>query len=161
MVDMHGIVVTPWSRIDELASLVAAYHLTTEREKGHPVEHVTDLPERYRQEITDPTTAFAGSVVLVARSRHATVGCVVLTAPRAGRVELKRLWVDPDNRGRGVARALTEAALERARLVGAQVVRLSVWRWRAGAVALYERLGFTVVESWDPRDGLVCMERVV
>jgi putative acetyltransferase len=40
-------------------------------------------------------------------------------------------------------------------------VRLSVWKWRAGAIALYERLGFTVTESWDERDQLVCMERAM
>jgi len=40
-------------------------------------------------------------------------------------------------------------------------VRLSVWEWRAGAVALYERFGFVVTDSWDERDRLVCMARVV
>lgn len=42
--------------------------------------------------------------------------------------------------------------------IGVRAVRLSVWEWRRGAIALYERLGFTVTESWDERDRLVCME---
>ncbi|MEV1198868.1 hypothetical protein [Microbispora rosea] len=29
---------------------------------------------------------------------------------------------------------------------------------RTTAIALYERLGFIVTESWDSRDDLVCME---
>ncbi|MGC5413030.1 GNAT family N-acetyltransferase, partial [Streptomyces sp. DT225] len=69
------------------------------------------------------------------------------------------LWTDPAARGRGVASALLGAALEEARRAGARTVRLSVWRWRTGAVALYERLGFTAVPSWDDRTDLVCMER--
>ncbi|GAB3148327.1 hypothetical protein [Microbispora hainanensis] len=33
-----------------------------------------------------------------------------------------------------------------------------MWRRRTTAVALYERLGFVVTDSWDSRDDLVCME---
>lgn len=40
-------------------------------------------------------------------------------------------------------------------------MRLSVWEWRSGAIALYERLGFTVTDLWDELARLVCMERVV
>jgi putative acetyltransferase len=36
-----------------------------------------------------------------------------------------------------------------------------VWQWRIGALALYERLGFTITESWDERDQLVCLQRSV
>jgi hypothetical protein len=50
------------------------------------------------------------------------------------------------------------AALVQSAERGDVAVRLSVWRWRTRAIALYERLGFTVVESWDERDQLVCME---
>ena len=41
---------------------------------------------------------------------------------------------------------------------GMWAVRLSVWRYRTGAVAVYERLGFAAVESWEGRDQLVCVE---
>jgi ribosomal protein S18 acetylase RimI-like enzyme len=44
---------------------------------------------------------------------------------------------------------------------GVSTVRLSVWSWRTSAIALYERLGFAAVESWDERKDLVCMERIV
>ncbi|MEU9339540.1 hypothetical protein AB0D49_41470 [Streptomyces sp. NPDC048290] len=44
---------------------------------------------------------------------------------------------------------------------GVRAVRLSVQRWRTDAIALYERLGFTITEAWDERDQLVCMERAV
>jgi putative acetyltransferase len=54
---------------------------------------------------------------------------------------------------------LLEAALAHAVENGVDTVRLSVWEWRTGAIALYERFGFTVTESWDKRDQLVCMQR--
>ncbi|MEV5602325.1 GNAT family N-acetyltransferase [Streptomyces sp. NPDC052299] len=142
-----------------LAGLLTDYHLCTEAEKGAPVPDPSRLPDRYRRETEDPDHAFADATVLVARDGGAAVGCVVVTGPVDGAVEVKRLWTDPAARGRGVATMLLGAALERAGDSGARAVRLSVWRWRTGAVALYERLGFTVVPSWDDRADLVCMER--
>ncbi|MGW0519950.1 GNAT family N-acetyltransferase [Crossiella sp. NPDC003009] len=135
------------AQLPALVRLLTGYHLATEAEKGSPVPDASALPEHYRREILDPATAFAGDLVLLAIAEE-PVGCVVLT-PDA---ELKRLWVDPAWRGRGVARRLTEAAVAAA----GTGVRLSVWRWRTGAIGLYRRLGFTEVESWDERDGMVC-----
>lgn len=146
---------------DGLGALLAAYHLRTETEKGKPVADADALPDRYRSEISDPRTAFADDVVLVAVSGDAAVGCLVVTAPVDGRSEIKRLWAEPAFRGRGVASALLGDALAQAAESGAGAVRLSVWKWRTGAIALYERFGFTVTESWDERDQLVCMERAL
>ncbi|MEU5041657.1 GNAT family N-acetyltransferase [Streptomyces griseorubiginosus] len=144
---------------DGLAALLAAYHLRTQAEKGEAVADVDDLPDRYRAEICDPWTAFADDVVLVARLGDAAVGCLVVTAPADGQSEIKRLWTDPAFRGRGIASGLLEAALAHTAEHGVDTVRLSVWQWRTGAIALYERFGFTVTESWDARDRLVCMRR--
>lgn len=146
---------------DGLSALLAGYHLRTEEEKGRPVADVAGLPDRYRAEVEDPGTAFAGAAVLVARAEQGVAGCLVVTAPVAGRSEVKRLWTDPGHRGRGVASALLRAAFDEAARGGADTVRLSVWKWRTGAIALYERLGFTVTTSWDERADLVCMERAV
>lgn len=99
--------------------------------------------------------------MLVARIGDEAVGCVVVTAAVDGRAEVKRLWTDPAFRGRGVASELINAALAHCAENGVSTVRLSVWTWRTAAIALYERLGFTVTESWDGRDQLVCMVRAV
>ncbi|MEU2679559.1 GNAT family N-acetyltransferase [Streptomyces sp. NPDC007107] len=144
---------------DGLADLLTAYHLRTEAEKGQPVASVNGLPDRYRAEITDPRTAFAGDVVLVALLGDVAVGCLVLTSPTNRQSEIKRLWTDTEFRGRGVASALLGAALALATENCVDTVRLSVWEWRTGAIALYERHGFTVTDSWDQRDQLVCMQR--
>ncbi|MFI0965876.1 GNAT family N-acetyltransferase [Streptomyces sp. NPDC021080] len=146
---------------DGLAGLLAAYHLRTEAEKGEAVADVDGLPDRYRAEVLDPWAVFADAVVLLALSGETAVGCLVVTAPADGLSEIKRLWTDPAFRGRGVASDLLGAALAHAAESGASKVRLSVWKWRTGAIALYGRLGFTVTESWDERDHLVCMRRAV
>ncbi|WP_248959679.1 GNAT family N-acetyltransferase [Sphaerisporangium perillae] len=166
MTDQCEVVIVRWpgqnpSTEDGLAGLLAAYHLRTEAEKGEAVADVDGLPDRYRAEILDPHTAFVDDVVLVALSGDTAVGCLVVTASVGGRSEVKRLWTDPAFRSRGIASGLLSAALAHSAESGVSAVQLSVWKWRAGAIALYERLGFTVTESWDERDQLVCMERAV
>ncbi|MGW3036101.1 GNAT family N-acetyltransferase [Streptomyces sp. NPDC001178] len=166
MTDQHAVVVArrpgrALSAQDGLASLLAAYHVQTQAEKGEAVAGVDGLPDRYRAEIADPQAAFVDDVVLLAMSGDTAVGCLVVTAPVDGRTEVKRLWTDPAFRGLGVASSLVSTALVHAAESGLSAVRLSVWKWRTGAIALYERLGFTVTESWDARDQLVCMERAV
>ncbi|MFF4398758.1 GNAT family N-acetyltransferase [Streptomyces sp. NPDC001480] len=166
MSDRREVVIARWpaqgpSDQGGLAALLAAYHLRTQAEKGEAVADVDGLPDRYRAEVLDPRTAFADDVVLVALSEDTVVGCLVVTASVAGRCEVKRLWTVPGFRGQGIASRLVDAALAYAADSGVSTVRLSVWQWRSGAVALYERLGFTVTESWDERSQLVCMERAV
>ncbi|MEV8439691.1 GNAT family N-acetyltransferase [Actinosynnema sp. NPDC051121] len=152
------ITVSRW-RDQALAPLLLAYHLRTEAEKGTPVSAVEELPSRYRAEVLDPRSAFAADTVLVAETGGNAVGCVVASAPVGDALEVKRLWVDPACRGRGVAKALVGAAIRHAADTGVGAVRLSVWEWREDAIGLYERLGFTREDSWDDRPGLLCLRR--
>ncbi|MDI5973492.1 GNAT family N-acetyltransferase [Streptomyces sp. SL13] len=120
---------------------------------------VDELPDRYRAEITDPRTAFAGDAAWVALLDDAAAGRVVPTFPPNGPSKIKRLWTDPDFRGPGIASAMFDAALAHAAENGVDTVRPSVREWRTGAIARYERLGFTVIGSSDERDQLVCVQR--
>jgi len=138
--------------------LVEAYLTQTESEKavhlgeGHDAK-AQELPERYRDEVDDPRRAYAGSVVWVAESNGSLVGLVVVQQSEAAR-EIKRLWVDPAARGLRVGSALMDAALGHRDLP----LRLTVWDWRHDAVRLYRARGFVVVESWDDRPRLLCMQ---
>lgn len=151
---------------ERFGELLGEYHRRTEHEKllgraPRPDEAAPTitLPDRYRAEITDPGTAFASDEILLAVESDEVLGCVVLTDGPSP--ELKRLWVDPRARRRGVAGTLLEAATAVARERGDETVRLSVWHWRSAAVALYRRTGFVAVPSWDDRPGLDCFERTL
>ncbi|KQO07533.1 hypothetical protein ASF06_13130 [Agreia sp. Leaf244] len=138
--------------------LVEAYLTQTESEKaahlgeGHDTK-AHGLPERYRDEVADPRRAYAGSVVSVAEVNGSLMGLVIVQRNEAAR-EIKRLWVDPGARGLRVGSALMDAALTRRDLP----IRLTVWDWRDGPVRLYRSRGFDLVESWDDRPRLLCME---
>ncbi|MFJ6213835.1 GNAT family N-acetyltransferase [Streptomyces sp. NPDC092296] len=67
-----------------------------------------------------------------------------LLASNAHVRQIQGLGVDPDLRGRGVGRALVEAACERARSAGARRLTLRVLGHNAPARALYESCGFVV-----------------
>ncbi|MGK9147601.1 GNAT family N-acetyltransferase [Plantibacter flavus] len=148
----------------ELSALLLDYHRQTEAEKAtggtmtEPASAQADaLPERYRAEVVDPARAFAGQTVLLAADGATLLGCVVLTG--GPEPELKRLWVTPAARRRGVAGALIDHAATLATERGDRTLRLSVWSWREAAIALYERSGFAPAASWDDRPELSCFIR--
>lgn len=66
----------------------------------------------------------------------------VLDARRARTAELNALWVAPEGRGRGAARALVEAVCGWARGRGCDTVRLRVIDENAPALGLYLSCGF-------------------
>jgi len=164
MIVVHRWTEAPTHHRERFAELLEEYHRRTEHEKllgreprADEALPTTALPARYRAEITDPGTAFAADEILLAVGDDQVLGCVVLTDGPSP--ELKRLWVDPRARRRGVAATLLEAATTAAKRRGDDTVRLSVWRWRSAAIALYRRSGFVAVASWDDRPGLDCFVR--
>lgn len=150
-----------WDDADTTAvsELVRTYLLQTETEKleqgqAESPAPLPSLPTRYARELEDPNAAYADCTTLLAMTEQGTVGVVIVRID-GGEAEIKRLWADPNLRGRGVGSALLDAALA----LTSGRVRLSVWEWRAPAIRLYESRGFKRVASWDEREGLVCMER--
>ncbi|WP_318244127.1 MULTISPECIES: GNAT family N-acetyltransferase [Oerskovia] len=80
------------------------------------------------------------------------VGCAgVELAPDAPEptAELRRVFVEPAFRGRGVASALLEAAEAAARGLGAVVVRLDTRHDLVEALALYARRGYVDVPAFN------------
>lgn len=63
--------------------------------------------------------------------------------------EVKRLYVVPSHRRRGVARALMAAVVEEARRHGYTTLRLDTLRSRTASIALYESLGWREIPPWD------------
>jgi GNAT superfamily N-acetyltransferase len=78
------------------------------------------------------------------------VGCVALRPLEDDAAEVKRMFVHPDWRGRGVGRALIGALLDGARTRGYGVVRLGTLDDMAAARALYQSLGFTPIDRYRP-----------
>jgi GNAT superfamily N-acetyltransferase len=75
-------------------------------------------------------------------------GCGGLRDFGDGRAELKRMYVDPAFRGRGLGFALVEHLTQHARTLGASRLLLETGARLEAAVRLYERCGFREVERY-------------
>ena len=91
------------------------------------------------------------------------IGCVAVRRFDAESGELKRLYVQPDHRGHGVARALGAAAIEAARAIGYRRVVLDTLDRMTAARALYAAAGFREISAYypNPIPGAQFMERVL
>ena len=81
------------------------------------------------------------------------VGSVALRADDADTLVLKRMYLRPEQRGRGLGRRLLDTALAHARSSGAKRITLDTTERMVGARALYEQYGFKRVAGDDPRQG--------
>jgi GNAT superfamily N-acetyltransferase len=63
--------------------------------------------------------------------------------------EIKRMYVVPEARGRGVARALLGALEDTARALGYAIARLDTGPQQAGARGLYESAGYRPIENFN------------
>jgi ribosomal protein S18 acetylase RimI-like enzyme len=95
----------------------------------------------------------AGAFVL-ARVGDEVVGCGALQAmpsePSGARAaEIKRMWVDPAWRGRGIAGRLLRDLEDRAAAAGYEVVRLDTNAVLVEAIAMYERHGYRRIDRYN------------
>ena len=89
------------------------------------------------------------AVVLVARDDDGTpVGCGALRPLEPGAAELKRMYVVPAARGRGISRLLLVALEAEAAARGWTTLRLETGTRQPAAVGLYTAAGYRPVEAF-------------
>jgi len=74
--------------------------------------------------------------------------------------ELKRMYVRPESRGKGIGRMLAERAVRDARDLGYSRMRLDTLARLEEAVRLYESMGFKRIQpyTFNPTEGVLFME---
>lgn len=95
-------------------------------------------------EVSPPNGLF-----LVVRLDGAAVGCGCLKRTAPGTVDIKRMWLSPVVRGRGMGRALLDRLVAEARRLGYRQVRLETNRALTEAIALYRSAGFVEVPAFN------------
>lgn len=102
-------------------------------------------------DLADPVGTYAA--LWVAVEGDDVVGSVALRNLGDGELELKRMYLRPAYRGRGVGRRLLATALGWARVRGAHRIRLDTTEQMEAARHLYELHGFRRVAGEAPRQG--------
>jgi len=134
---------------DNPTTLDAARALVRAHLEFHSVEEAGI--QRVVAALPSPYLPPAGAL-WVAYDTDNALGCAAFQTIAADTAELKRVFVRPEARRRGVARALTEHAIETIRAGGYTRVRLGTQSTAIGAQRLYESLGFTRIEPYRKGD---------
>ena len=109
------------------------------------LERFFAVEDKDRVHIGDPQASVIdkGGAILIAEDESgAAIGCVALIPHAEGELELAKMAVSQGAQGRGVSRKLMDAALQRARAMGARSIYLESNSALVAAVTLYERSGF-------------------
>jgi putative acetyltransferase len=104
-----------------------------------------ELDERYGADLEpgEKPSAADVTVFLVARDDDGrALGCGALRSLGEPVVEIKRMYVRPDARGRGVGVAILAALEREAVALGFRVVRLETGPLQPEAIGLYARAGY-------------------
>ena len=109
-------------------------------------------------------TVRSAAEFLVALVDGEVAGCCALQPLDDGWSELKRMYVVPSFRGRGIAQTLMVEVEVLARVRGYTAIKLETGVRQPEAIAVYERAGFTPIEAYPPYDKStisICMAKHV
>ena len=119
-------------------------------------------PQGFSQELASLPGVYAppGGELLLAKQGDHVLGCIAfkpLDPPRVA--EIKRLFVRPQARGKGVGKALVQAAMTAAVQSGYDEIKLDTLPQMQSAIALYKASGFVPIPPYGshPYPGLVTL----
>lgn len=131
---------------DERA-LSAAKELIRAHFEAHSEAHDPSEISAIIDKLPSPYTPPAGGL-WVAWENDEPVGCVALQSLSADTAEVKRMYVKPEHRRKGIARALVLLVIDEARSRGYSTLRLGTLASMLPAQNLYTGMGFRSIEPY-------------
>lgn len=122
-----------------------------------------EVMARYGEDDAGPGPS-ASSAAVLARIDGRAVGCVALEPHGEHQAEIKRMYVHPDARGRGLSRLLLARVEEIAARSGIRSIRLETGTEQPEAIALYRRAGYGPIPCygyWKDDPSTRCFEKVL
>jgi putative acetyltransferase len=147
----------------EAESTVELAHIRTLFAEYGASLHFSLCFQRFEEELAGLPGAYARpeGCLLLALQEDEVAGCAALRKSAEGVAEMKRLFVRPTFRGKGLGRVLAEAILDEASKAGYRSIKLDTIDSMKEAIALYRDLGFETTSpyTYNPIPGAVFMER--
>ena len=136
-------ITSAYDRIEDIRSLFSEY--TDMLVSINPEFHLYLDIQHYDDEKENPSLKYAlpdGRLYLDISDDGIARGCIALRKLSDGKGEVKRLYVRPEYRGKGIATALVERIIEDARNIGYKELYLDTLPELESAVRLYKSFGF-------------------
>ena len=151
------------SELEQIKELFREYYAFLAHDHGLDISY-----QGIEEELATLPGKFApprGRLILAVMAEQ-PIGCAALRPIDEQVCELKRMFVLPQFRGRGVGRALAEELIQVARTIGYERMRLDTGNFLTAAIQLYESLGFKRIEPYndvpeDLREIAIFMELVL
>jgi GNAT superfamily N-acetyltransferase len=147
-----------------LTTATTPEELSQGRELWREYARVVDDPAwfpGFESELAELGTTYGppGGTFLLAWEGSDLAACGALRRLDSDTAEVRRVYVRPKFRGRGLARTISMALMGEARRLGYAVVRLDVPPKLAEGIKLYQSLGFSPIPAYAAQPpGAVCME---
>jgi putative acetyltransferase len=103
-------------------------------------------------------------IFVIARVDGRAVGCGAVRLLDPTTVEVKRMYVEPEQRGRGVAKEILQRLEAAGRELGARRAVLETGIHQDEAIGLYRRAGYNLVDCWGEyttSPTSVCYEKMI
>ena len=100
---------------------------------------------------------------MVCYLNNTAVGCGAFRAIDTKNVEIKRMFVNPDFRGKGIASSILKELEQWASELKYTQTILETGINQPEAIALYKKMGYSVTENYGPYIGIensVCMQKI-
>jgi putative acetyltransferase len=85
---------------------------------------------------------------LIARDDGRAIGCGAIRLLDSATAEAKRMYVEPEQRGKGVGRAVLAGLEAAAKQLGVRRLVLETGIYQDAALSLYRDAGFTEIDCW-------------
>jgi ribosomal protein S18 acetylase RimI-like enzyme len=109
--------------------------------------------QNFEQELKSLPGAYAAPSgrLLLAYDSDVAAGCVALRKLEDGICEMKRLYVRPNYRGKGIGKLLVDGVIAEARAIVYRQMRLdTIASSMQSAIALYRQMGFREIPAYCP-----------
>lgn len=119
----------------------------------------------FEKELVDLSSMYAKPLggIILCRVEDVFIACVAIRKQAGGIAELKRMYVRPGFQNLGIGRQLMEKAIELAKELGYQKIRLDTLDTMHPAIHLYKTYGFTEIPAYyhNPISNAVYFERAL